>query len=185
MDSEDQSSLDTNKNKLPPQGYTCKWEGCSEQNIDDLFTHLKICHLNLQTEYKCMWTGCQKYNEANVSKGGVYSHCRTHIPNLTKKESTEKTWTCQICKMEFTSMSIYYRHKKKHSILEKKEENDILRISALSRLLEAHKKDTEELRRNIYEKNMNIKFLNGEILEIIKKYVKGTNIYDGNNTWEQ
>ena len=177
-------SLDILKNKSSiDNGYECKWDGCRETNIDDMFNHIKLNHLKDQTEYKCMWIGCQKYNEVNVSKGGVYSHCRTHVPNLNKNSSGEKVWCCKICNIDFSSMSVYYRHKKKHTILEKKEEYNIMRIGALSRRLEFYKKNTKELLKLIYEKTLNTRFLDGEIVEIIKNYVKGNNCYTNKKNW--
>ncbi|KAK6089762.1 hypothetical protein P3W45_001264 [Vairimorpha bombi] len=168
----------------PEKGYECKWDNCNETVNDDMFSHIKT-HLKDQTEFKCCWSGCPKYNEVNVSKGGVYSHCRTHVPNNSRLSSAEKNWTCPICKVEFNSMSVYYRHKKKHSILEKKEEQSVSKINLLGHLLEYHKQQTKFLLQRIEEKKTSTKFINNEITEIIKKYVKGANCYENMKSWEE
>lgn len=154
----------------------CKWKGCEEKEVEDMSSHIKI-HIRDQKDNVCLWEGCNRFNEANSSRGGFYTHCKSH--------TGDKNYKCTICNIDFSSVNVYYRHKRKHVLLERKEEVNIARISLLGYLLEFHKQRKADLISDFEFKKNNLKFINSEIVEIIKKYVKGNNIYSDAKLWDE
>lgn len=151
----------------------CKWQDCTEKT-DDMYTHIKT-HLKDQTHHKCLWKDCNKSTEF-TSKGALYSHCKSH--------TTDKNWGCTICKLDFNSMSVYYRHKKKHQTLNEKEIKLIQQIGLLNNLIQHYQNKNMDLQNNIFLKKNRLKFINSEISEIIKKYVKMSNRYSNMKSWD-
>jgi uncharacterized Zn-finger protein len=154
----------------------CKWKDCGLKNVEDLSNHIKI-HIRDQKDNVCLWEGCSRFNESNASRGGFYTHCKSH--------AGDRNYKCNICDIDFSNVNVYYRHKRKHTLLEKKEEVNIAKISILGDLLTFHKKRTEDLLEDVAFKSDNLKFINGEIVEVITKYIKGENIYTDVKYWDQ
>ncbi|EQB61597.1 zinc finger protein 169 [Vairimorpha apis BRL 01] len=150
----------------------CKWENCTEK-VDDMYTHIKQ-HLKDQSHFKCLWNNCTK-STGFTSKGALYSHCKSH--------TTDKNWGCHICKLDFNSMSVYYRHKKKHQTLNEKEIKLIERIGLMSNLIQFYQNKNLDLQNDIFIKRNRLKFINNEIVEIIRKYVKMNNRYSNMKFW--
>ncbi|KAF9765032.1 Zinc finger C2H2 protein [Nosema granulosis] len=154
----------------------CKWKGCGEKDVEDMSNHIKI-HIRDQKDNVCLWEGCSRYSEANASRGGFYTHCKSH--------TGDRNYKCTICNIDFSSVNVYYRHKRKHTVLEKKEETSIAKISLLGHLLDFHKQRTVDLLEDLAFKKANLKFINGEIIEVIKKYIKGKNLYSDAKFWNE